>query len=84
MARGSSQPGRDQRQVERRLHPPRGLGGRQGELAICTNRNLKIKCRFGKGCSSRLEMMERRCTLVENIKLKKNQGGNEHISDSKL
>ncbi len=32
MARGSSQPGRDQRQVERRLHPPRGLGGRQGVL----------------------------------------------------
>jgi hypothetical protein len=47
MARGSSQPGRDQRQVERRLHPARGLGGRQGVLAICTNRNLKIKCRFG-------------------------------------
>jgi hypothetical protein len=29
-------------------------------------------------------MMERRCTLVENIKLIKNQGGNDHISDFKL
>ena len=31
MARGPLEPGGTQHQAERRLHPPRGLGGRQGE-----------------------------------------------------